>query len=144
MSWERTGTEDAPVWVLEFEHRPGLEVRCTVPSLRARVLAARLAPMLATGLDRDGRALLALAEMFAEDSLLGWNLVWNGVPRECSAAGIARVDLPLVVELLANWTGLWLPAPAEPEPDWSELDTFALDLPEADDTAPELMAVADA
>lgn len=129
--WERTGTEDAPVWVLEFPHRPGLEVRCTVPSLRARVLAARLAPALATGLDRDGRGLLALAEVFAEDSLLGWNLAWNGVPREASAAGIARVDVVLIGEILTTWTGLWAEPVAEAsEPegvDWSELDTLSLD-----------------
>lgn len=149
MAWERTGTEDAPVWVLEFPHRPGLEVRCTVPSLRARVLAARLAPALATGLDRDGRGLLALAEVFAEDSLLGWNLAWNGVPREASAAGIARVDVMLIGEILTTWTGLWAePAAEASEVDWSELDTLALDLPDeedaedADQVAPELAVVA--
>lgn len=149
MSWERTGTEDAPVWVLEFPHRPGLEVRCTVPSLRARVLYARLIPLLAARLDRDGRGLLALAEMFAEDSLLGWNLTWNGVPREASAAGIARVDEVLIGEILVTWGQLWAPSPVEPasEVDWSELDTLALDLPDeedaegADEVAPELVAV---
>jgi hypothetical protein len=144
--WERTGTEDAPVWLLEFEHRPGLEVRCTVPSLRARVLAARLAPVLAARLDRDGRGLLALAEVFAEDSLLGWNLAWNGVPREASAAGIARVDEPLIGEILSAWIGLWRepappPDPVEPEVDWSQLDALAVDLPDEED-APELTEVA--
>lgn len=144
MSWERTGTEDAPVWVLEFPHRPGLEVRCTVPSLRARVLAARLAPVLAARLDRDGRGLLALAEVFAEDSLLGWNLLWNGVPREVSAAGVARVDEVLIGEILTTWVGLWTPAPPEPEPDWSELEALSIDLPDQEDAedddpvAPEL------
>jgi hypothetical protein len=147
VSWERTGTEDAPVWVLEFPHRPGLEVRCTVPSLRARVLAARLAPVLAARLDRDGRGLLALAEVFAEDSLLGWNLLWNGVPREASAAGIARVDEVLIAEILANWTDQWLPSsppPVAPDVDWSELEALSIDLPDQEDAedddpvAPEL------
>lgn len=128
--WERTGTEDCPVWVLEFPHRPGLEVRCTLPSLRGRVLAARLAPTLAVGADRTGRALLALAEVFAEDSLLGWNLLWNGRPREASAAGIGRVDLPLIAEILTTWIGLWAeqPAAAGPEEDWSQLDALSRDL----------------
>lgn len=137
MGWERTGTEDAPVWVLEFPHRPGLEVRCTVPSLRARVLAARIAPVLSTRADRDGRALLALAEVFAEDSLLGWNLTWGGRARSADAAGIGRVDLVLVAEILANWIELWSPTP-EPEVNWSELDEFALDVEPAEEPPAEV------
>jgi hypothetical protein len=137
-SWERTGTDDAPVWVLDFPHRPGLEVRCTVPSLRARVLAARVAPLLASGGDRDGRALLALAEVFGEDCLLGWNLTWNGRSREASGAGMGRLDVTLVGEILSTWVGLWLEQPAEPEAepelDWSELADMSVDLP--DDEVP--------
>jgi len=138
-SWERTGTEDCPVWVLEFPHRPGLVVRCTVPSLRARVLAARVAPILGA-LDRDGRALLALAEVFGEDSLLGWNLTWNGRPRTADGAGIARLDVVLVEEILGTWVGLWAGSPptddADPEPDWGELDTLSVPLPDPDEDEP--------
>lgn len=139
-SWERTGTDDAPVWKLEFEHRPGLVVRCTVPSLRARVVCARLSPALAEGRDRDGRALLAVAEVFAEDSLLSWNLTWNGAPRACTAAGIGRVDLGLVTEILAAWIEAWNPAPPpDPAalPTFPELDELALDLVDLTDPAPE-------
>lgn len=139
--WERTATEDAPVWEMEFPHRPGLVVRCTVPSLRCEVLAAKVAPLLAAGLDREHRALLALAEAFAEDSLLGWNVAWNGVPVPATADGIGRVDRALVAEILHTWIPLWLPQP-EPEPDPgldAELAALSVDItdspPEGDDTA---------
>lgn len=144
--WERTGTDDAPVWVLEWDHRPGLVVRCTVPSLRARCLSMRVAPLLGRR-DPDHRLFLALAEVFAEDSLLGWNLTWGGQPRECSAAGIGRVDLALVAEILAAWIEAWMPAAdpvaAEPEADpgeWAELDDLSVELDEPE--LAELVGVA--
>lgn len=136
--WERTGTEDAPVWVLEWDHRPGLVVRCTVPSLRVRVLADQLAPLFSR---QGNRALLTLAEAFAEDCLLSWNLRWDGRPRECSAAGIARVDEPLVSEILHAWLSQWVPRPpeSEPEPELdAELAALSVDItspPEGEDTA---------
>lgn len=144
--WERTGTDDAPVWVLEWDHRPGLVVRCTVPSLRAESLGRRVAPLLGAR-DPELRLLLALAEMFGDDSLLSWNLTWNGRLRPATAEGASRVDKVLLAEILAAWIQAWPtvaePSVAEPEADpaeWAELDDLSVELDEPE--LAELVGVA--
>lgn len=100
-------TAALPVWRLrfEFDDHPDLLVRVTVPTVEAEVLAPTLGPLFLSGRRHDmATAVAALAGPFA-DSLLSWDLEWNGEPVKPTRRGLLRIDLELAADILAQWTG---------------------------------------
>jgi hypothetical protein len=115
--YDRVRDGGIPVWRLLFDGHPGLVVRCTVPTLQARAREDAASRLIASRREQDqARGVAMLAGPFA-DSLLSWDLKWDGRPVPATRAGVLRVDRGLIVEILREWTALWPTegrAPAEP------------------------------